>query len=92
MQLKVISTLVFASLAAALALPPLPEKGGLAPPPPKGFPPPPTNTTLPPPKTGLPPTYTPIPHPANTDPGKGKANDKTPVPRGDTDQIGRAHV
>ena len=96
MQLKVISTLVFASLAAALALPqapPIPDKGNLVPPPPKTPLPPPTTTPLPPPpKTEYPPAGTPIPHSTGDNshtPSQGKPNDKakdnTHLPRADAD-------
>ena len=63
MQLKVVSTLVFASLAAALALPQPPSYKGSVAPPPKDPLPPPTSTHLPPPpKTDALPAASPVSH------------------------------
>ena len=89
MQLKVVSTLVFASLAAALALPPTPDSKGNLVAPPKDFVPPPTSTSLPPPppKTGVPPAGTPVPRPdtANTHNSGKEKNGNTHLARGDAD-------
>ena len=88
MQLKVFSTLVFVSLAAALALPqaPPPDKGTPVRPLPKNLPPPPSSSPPPPPpKTGIPPANTPVPQGPNTHQGKANDGDKPHVPRADVD-------
>ena len=81
MQLKFISTLVFVSLAAALALPPPPDKGGLVPPPPKTVPPLPTKSPLPPPPKTDPPANIPVPHVADVHHPRGDAD--LPPPKKD---------
>lgn len=77
MQLKVIS-LILASIAAAIALPPPPgDKGSLVPPLPKTSVPTPTYTQLPLPKSG-------VPHPDNAQiPGHDDDNDNAHLPRAD---------
>ena len=86
MQLKVFSTLIFVSLAAALAFPqaPPPDKGTPVLPLPKNILPPPSSSPPPPPpKTGLPPANTPVPHGPNTQQGKANDGDKSHLPRAD---------
>ena len=78
--MKVITTLVFISLTAALALPPPPDKGTFDSLPPQNLPPPPSNTHLLPPHSTNINTHTP-----DHDNSKANENDNTHLPRADVD-------